>query len=377
MAGIYIHIPFCRKQCSYCDFHRSIFLDNKKILLEGLIKELDHKVNYLEGERIETIYIGGGTPSVLSIDEINLLISKIFFAYEVADKQEITFEANPDDLNEVYLEGLYKDTPINRLSIGIQSFIDRDLEFLNRRHDSKKAKNAIKNALKTGFSNLSIDLIYAIPGMSMNEWISNLNTAFSLNIHHLSAYHLTFEPGTIIYQKLKKKEISQVTEDQSLEQYRKLIEMSEMADYGHYEISNFSRPGYLSQHNSNYWRGKKYLGIGPSAHSYNLKTRQWNVNDNAEYIRRIRENEIYFEMEHLNPGTRFNELIMTGLRTKWGINLQEIEKQFGTEYHQLLMKNARSFLRNGEMYERENHNFLTRKGIFIADYIISALFSDE
>ena len=377
MAGIYIHIPFCKKQCSYCDFHRSFFLENKKILLESLIKELDHKVNYLEGERIETIYIGGGTPSVLSIDEINLLISKIFFAYEVADKQEITFEANPDDLNEVYLEGLYKDTPINRLSIGIQSFIDRDLEFLNRRHDSKKAKNAIKNALKTGFSNLSIDLIYAIPGMSMNEWISNLNTAFSLNIHHLSAYHLTFEPGTIIYQKLKKKEISQVTEDQSLEQYRKLIEMSEMADYGHYEISNFSRPGYLSQHNSNYWRGKKYLGIGPSAHSYNLKTRQWNVNDNAEYIRRIRENEIYFEMEHLNPGTRFNELIMTGLRTKWGINLQEIEKQFGTEYHQSLVKNARPFLRNGEIYERENHYFLTKKGIFIADYIISALFSDE
>jgi len=377
MAGIYIHIPFCKKQCSYCDFHRSFFLENKKILLESLIKELDHKVNYLEGERIETIYIGGGTPSVLSIDEINLLISKIFFAYEVADKQEITFEANPDDLNEVYLKGLYKDTPINRLSIGIQSFIDRDLEFLNRRHDSKKAKNAIKNALKTGFSNLSIDLIYAIPGMSMNEWISNLNTAFSLNIHHLSAYHLTFEPGTIIYQKLKKKEISQVTEDQSLEQYRKLIEMSEMADYGHYEISNFSRPGYLSQHNSNYWRGKKYLGIGPSAHSYNLKTRQWNVNDNAEYIRRIRENEIYFEMEHLNPGTRFNELIMTGLRTKWGINLQEIEKQFGTEYHQSLVKNARPFLRNGEIYERENHYFLTKKGIFIADYIISALFSDE
>jgi oxygen-independent coproporphyrinogen-3 oxidase len=377
MAGIYIHIPFCKRRCSYCDFHKSTFLKDKKILIDSLIKELNHKLNYLEGERIETIYIGGGTPSVLSIEEINLLLSAIFLLYEVRHEAEITFEANPDDLDETYLQGLYKNTLINRLSIGIQSFIDRDLEFLNRRHDSKKAKNAIKNAMKTGFSNLSIDLIYAIPGMSLKEWIYNLNVAFSFNIHHLSAYHLTFEPGTNIYQRLKKKEIFQVTEKHSLEQYKILIDMAEKAGYEHYEISNFSRPGYMSQHNSNYWKGRKYIGIGPSAHSYNLKTRQWNIRDNIEYIKLVNDNGIYFKMENLYRKTRFNEVIMTGLRTKWGISLKKIEEQFGTEYYQSLLNNARPFLKNGNIIEREDHFFLTRKGLFIADYIISALFLDS
>ena len=288
MAGIYIHIPFCRKQCSYCDFHKSIFLKNKKTLLQSLIRELEHKADYVEGEVIETIYFGGGTPSVLSIDEINLLLSTILSSFEVKSIPEITFEANPDDLNEEYLEQLHKKTVINRLSIGIQSFINRDLKLLNRRHDSEKAMNSVLDAIKTGFSNLSIDLIYAIPGMSLNEWIFNLNTAFSLNIHHLSAYHLTYEPGTSLYQKLQKKEIFQVTEEQSIEQYKKLLELAEMADYEQYEISNFSLRGYISQHNSNYWKGKKYIGIGPSAHSYNLRSRQWNISDNIEYINRIK-----------------------------------------------------------------------------------------
>ena len=207
MAGIYIHIPFCRKQCSYCDFYKSIYLKNKKTLLQSLIRELEHKADYVEGEVIETIYFGGGTPSVLSIDEISLLLSTILSSFEVKSITEITFEANPDDLNKEYLEQLHKKTVINRLSIGIQSFINRDLELLNRRHDSEKAMNSVLEAIKTGFSNLSIDLIYAIPGMSLNEWILNLNTAFSLNIQHLSAYHLTYEPGTSLYQKLQKKEI--------------------------------------------------------------------------------------------------------------------------------------------------------------------------
>jgi oxygen-independent coproporphyrinogen-3 oxidase len=377
MAGLYVHIPFCRKQCSYCDFHKSIFLENKKIMMASLLKEMEYRIDYLESESIETIYIGGGTPSVLSIDEINLLFSKIFFLFEIADDTEITFEANPDDLDNAYLEGLYQSTPVNRLSIGVQSFVNRDLTFLNRRHDSEKAKNAIRNALKAGFSNLSVDLIYAIPGMPLNDWIDNLNTVFSLNIHHLSAYHLTFEPGTQIYSKLKNNEIVRVTEDESLQQYKKLTEISEMAGYDHYEISNFSLPGYVSRHNSNYWRGKKYLGIGPSAHSYNLKSRQWNTRDNVEYIRKIKENTICFKMEKLNRKTKYNERIMTGLRTKWGIDLKEIERHFGAEYYESLLSNARTFIENGDMYEGAGHYILTRKGMLIADYIISALFLDE
>ena len=376
MAGIYIHIPFCRKQCSYCDFHKSILLKNKKTLLQSLIRELEHKADYVEGEVIETIYFGGGTPSVLSIDEINLLLSTILSSFEVKSIPEITFEANPDDLNEEYLEQLHKKTVINRLSIGIQSFINRDLELLNRRHDSEKAMNSVLDAIKTGFSNLSIDLIYAIPGMSLNEWIFNLNTAFSLNIQHLSAYHLTYEPGTSLYQKLQKKEIFQVTEEQSIEQYKKLLELAEMADYEQYEISNFSLRGYISQHNSNYWKGKKYIGIGPSAHSYNLRSRQWNISDNIEYISRIKENRTYFETEYLSKKTMFNEKILTGLRTNQGVNLKEVKMQFGIKYHESLLKNAELFLKNGNLYERNNHLILTKEGMFIADNIIASLFTE-
>ena len=376
MAGIYIHIPFCRKQCSYCDFHKSILLKNKHVLLQCLIRELEHKADYVEGEVIETIYFGGGTPSVLGTDEINLLISTIRSCFKVKIEPEITFEANPDDLNGEYLEQLYKNTVINRLSIGIQSFIDRDLKLLNRRHDSEKAINSVLDAFRTGFSNLSIDLIYAIPGMSLNEWIFNLKTAFSLNVHHLSAYHLTYEPNTSLYQKLQGKKIFQATEDQSIEQYKKLLELAEMADYEQYEISNFSLRGYISQHNSNYWKGKKYIGVGPSAHSYNLRSRQWNISDNVEYINRIKENRTYFEVEHLSKKTRFNEKIMTGLRTNQGINLKEIKVQFGIRYHESLLKIAEQFFKNGDLYLRNNHLLLTKKGMFIADYIIAALFAE-
>lgn len=376
MAGIYIHIPFCRKKCSYCDFHKSVFLKNKKAMLQSLVRELDQKTEYIDDEVIETIYFGGGTPSILSIEEINLILSGVFASYKVKELPEITFEANPDDLNDRYLKQLREETVINRLSIGIQSFINRDLKLLNRRHDSKKAMDSILAALNSGFSNISIDLIYAIPGMSIKEWIYNLKTAFSLDVHHLSAYHLTFESGTDIYQRLQRKELFQVTEDQSLEQYIKLLEMAEMSDYEQYEISNFSRPGYISQHNSNYWKGKRYIGVGPSAHSYDLKSRQWNISDNIEYIRRIKENKAYFKMERLTKKSRYNEKIMTGLRTKQGVNLREIKKQFGNKYHELLMKNAEHFLQNSDLYE-ENHNImLTKKGMFIADYIISLLFLD-
>lgn len=376
MAGIYIHIPFCRKKCSYCDFHKSIFLENKEAMLQSLIRELDQKTEYADGEVIETIYFGGGTPSILSIEEINLILSGVFASYKVKELPEITFEANPDDLNDRYLKQLREETVINRLSIGIQSFINRDLKLLNRRHDSKKAMDSILAAMNSGFSNISIDLIYAIPGMSIKEWIYNLKTAFSLDVHHLSAYHLTFEPGTDIYQRLQRKELFQVTEDQSLKQYIKLLEMAEMSDYEQYEISNFSRPGYISQHNSNYWKGKRYIGVGPSAHSYDLRSRQWNISDNIEYIRRIKKNQAYFEMEHLSEKSRYNEKIMTGLRTNQGINLNEIKMQFGNKYHESLLIKAEQFLRNGKLSEMNHHLLLTRKGMFIADHIISSLFAE-
>jgi len=312
----------------------------------------------------------------LSIDEINVLLSKILSTYEVKSMPEITFEANPDDLNEAYLTGLFERTYINRLSIGIQSFIDRDLKLLNRRHDSKKAIESIRKAFRTGFSNIGIDLIYAIPGMSIDEWIFNLNTAFSLNIHHLSAYHLTYEPGTVMYQKLQRKEVFQVNEDQSIEQYRKLLDMAKMADFEQYEISNFSLQGYVSQHNSNYWKGKKYIGIGPSAHSYNQRSRQWNISDNIKYINQVNDGRTYYKIEYLSQKTRFNERILTELRTNWGINSAAIKKLFGIKYHELLMKNAEQFLKNGDLFERDKHLLLTKKGMLIADYIIAALFAE-
>ncbi|MFO7658483.1 MAG: radical SAM family heme chaperone HemW [Bacteroidales bacterium] len=374
MAGIYIHIPFCKQYCSYCDFYRTKELFLKKKLLAGLLLELEYRRQYLENEKIETIYLGGGTPSVLTIDEINGILKKIERCFEISSDVEITIEANPDDLTTEYLRSIRENTLVNRLSIGVQSFIDSDLKLLNRRHDSAQAIKAIEQAEKAGFYNIGVDLIYAIPGMTVKKWESNLDRAFALRINHLSAYHLTIEHNTPIYKMVDSMFLKPVSEEESIAQFKLLIEKSENNHFEHYEISNFAREGYYSKHNSNYWRGKKYLGIGPSAHSYNLVSRQWNISDCEEYMGRIISNGEFFESEFLDDRTKYNEYIMTGLRTMWGIQLQHIDTVFGTQYYEHTLNKALPFITSGKIMRMNDSLVLSYEGKLIADYIIEEIF---
>jgi len=373
MAGIYIHIPFCRKLCHYCNFHRSILIKDVSVFPDALVKEIELRKNYLDNELIETIYFGGGTPSILDIRQISLIISQIYNNFKVNDNPEITLEANPDDLGMDYLQGLMNGTPVNRLSIGIQSFYDDDLKLMNRRHNSLQAAESVKNAQKTGFSNISIDLIYGLPGMTTDKWISNLQQAFTLNVQHISAYHLTFEPGTLFYRFLSEGRLSRLSEDESLKQFKVLTSLAQKNRFIHYEISNFAREGYYAVHNTNYWRQKKYLGIGPSAHSYNYNSRQWNIADNKKYIDGINKGSPFTEKETLDTTTKFNDYLLTSLRTMWGIDLRYIKNSFGPQYSDSLAGKSKKFLDAGSMLRDRTILKLTNRGIFISDYIISEL----
>lgn len=374
MAGVYIHIPFCKQYCSYCDFYRTKELFLKKELIAAMLTEIECRIDYLENEKIETIYFGGGTPSVLTTEEIYTILKKILHCFEISSDPEITIEANPDDLTAEYLRSITENTLVNRLSIGIQSFIDNDLKLLNRRHDSAQAIRAVEQAEKAGFKNIGIDLIYGIPGMTVKKWQMNLDQAFKLNINHLSAYHLTLEPGTTLYEMIENKVLKPVSEEESIRHFKLLVEKAKDNYFEHYEISNFARDGRYSRHNSNYWKGIKYLGIGPSSHSYNLVSRQWNISDNKEYIRRILMNEKFFEKEYLNDKTKFNEYVMTGLRTMWGIQLQYIRNTFGTMFYEHIIKKALPFITSGKIIHSNDSLWLSDEGIFIADFIISELF---
>lgn len=375
MAGVYIHIPFCRKKCHYCDFFRSINIGKKHEIIDCIIKEVELKSEYLGYESIKTIYFGGGTPSVLSIEEINRIIGSIK-TLGIETDPEITFEANPDDLTEIYLQELKNNTAINRLSIGIQSFDDDDLIRMNRRHDAKSAIYAIENSLKIGFENISIDLIYGLPDMTVEKWKRNLEMAFSFDIRHLSAYHLTYEADTIFYEKLQRGEFLKMEEEQSIGQFNILSEMAEKNNFEHYEVSNFASKGFYSLHNSNYWLQKKYLGLGPSAHSYNLDSRQWNISNINEYIKRIKKSETFYTIELLDTKTKFNEYVMTRLRTMWGLDLKEIEKLFGSEYFNYLINSANPFLSSMDILKHNDKLILSRKGVLISDYILTKLLLD-
>jgi oxygen-independent coproporphyrinogen-3 oxidase len=373
MAGIYIHIPFCRKLCHYCNFHRSIISKDLKGFLNALVREIEIKRNYLGGELIKTIYFGGGTPSILDINEIELIISAIYNNFKLSKNTEITLEANPDDLSRDYLQRLMNNTPVNRISIGIQSFYDEDLKLMNRRHSSLQALESVKNAQKTGFSNISIDLIYGLPGLTHEKWMSNLRHAFNLDIQHISAYHLTFEPGTLFYRFLSEGKLSHPSEDESLKQFEILTGMAQKNRFIHYEISNFAKKGYYSVHNTNYWRQKKYLGIGPSAHSYNFNSRQWNIADNNKYIEGINKGNKYIEKEILDATTKFNDYLLTSLRTMWGIDLRYIKNSFGSKYSDHIKSKSKKFLDAGNIIKLKSTLKLSKKGIFISDYIISEL----
>jgi len=335
-----------------------------------MLRETALRKEYLNNETVNTIYIGGGTPSLLSIKELDTLLNQVNKQFNVDNDCETTIELNPDDVSPAYLTGL-KGLSINRVSLGIQSWRDTDLKILNRRHDSAQAEYALREILKSGFENVTIDLIYGIPGMNLEDWNSNLDFSFSFDIKHLSAYHLTFERGTIFWKMLEKGVINEIDEGESSALFNLLIEKSERAGFIHYEISNFGKPGYFSIHNSNYWNQVNYIGIGPSAHSFNGYSRQWNVCDLKGYIKSINSGKTFFEREELDTKTRFNEYIMTSLRTMWGIDLDYVERTFEKEGYDYVVNLSGKFKDYGLMRKNDKYLILTNQGKMISDNVIA------
>jgi oxygen-independent coproporphyrinogen-3 oxidase len=372
MSGIYIHIPFCKQACFYCDFHFSTSLKKKEDMIAALVKEIEIRKVELENTIIETIYFGGGTPSVLSTKEIETLIAAVYKNFRVVENPEITLEANPDDLSEEKIIEL-SNSPINRLSIGIQSFFEKDLKLMNRAHNSKEAKKCLEFATQY-FANISVDLIYGIPDCTNQEWRENIQTALSFGVPHISSYALTVEPKTPLASFIKKGIIKNVDDEKAQEQFHVLIEELENASFIHYETSNFGKEGFFSQNNSSYWLGKSYLGIGPSAHSFDGNQRSWNVRNNAKYINAIAENTLPIERETLSKTDRYNEYIMTGLRTIWGVSFDKIRNEFGDKYIEYLENHSKKHLQKDLLYLENQVLKTTKKGKFLSDGIASDLF---
>ena len=372
MAGIYIHIPFCKQACHYCDFHFSTSLKNKEKLLKALGKELQLRKKEFQTQVVETIYFGGGTPSLLTIEELEGLIDDVYRNFKVIENPEITLEANPDDLTTERIISL-ANTRINRLSIGIQSFFEDDLKSMNRAHNSNEAKTCLKEATRY-FDNITIDLIYGIPDMSLNKWNDNLQMAFDFGIKHISSYALTVEPKTALESFIKKGKYPAIDEELALQHFNHLIAETKKMGFLHYEISNFGKPDYFSKHNTSYWQGKSYMGIGPSAHSFNGKERSWNVANNTKYMQAIYGNKLPSTVELLSEKDRFNEYIMTGLRTIWGVSLVKIQNDFKPEFTSFLLKNAEPYLDNGQLEIIDKKIVATNNGKFLIDGIASELF---
>lgn len=372
MAGIYIHIPFCKQACHYCDFHFSTSLKKKEAILLALKKELELRAMELKDEPIETIYFGGGTPSLLKVEELESLIDVVYENYGVRSTPEITVEANPDDLSSEVLKALAS-SKVNRLSIGIQSFFETDLKLMNRAHDALEARECIEEA-KRFFDNISIDLIYGIPGASNEQWKKNIQIALDYEVPHISCYALTVEPKTALESFIKKGLVEPVNDDGAHEQFVLLKDILEERDFVHYELSNFGKEGYFSKNNTAYWQGKSYLGIGPSAHSFNGTQRSWNVRNNSKYIKALEQNELPSEIETLTKVDRYNEYVMTRLRTKWGISLNYIKKEFGDLYLQYLMDQAHTFIEDHLLFHDKDQLYVSKKGLFLSDGIASQLF---
>lgn len=371
-GGIYIHIPFCKQACHYCDFHFSTTLKKKGELVEALAKEIQLRKDEFKGIEVQTIYFGGGTPSLLTNDEMELLINTVYKNYKVTANPEITLEANPDDLSKSRILELSKSS-VNRLSIGIQSFFESDLKLMNRAHNAEEAEACLEEATKH-FDNISVDLIYGIPGASNEQWLQNIETALNYNIPHISSYALTVEPKTALASFIQKGIVDAVDDEQAYQQFYQLKEKLEASRFIHYELSNFGKEGYFSKNNSAYWQGKPYIGIGPSAHSFNGKQRGWNVRNNTKYIKAIQQNELPIEVETLTTTDRYNEYIMTGLRTIWGVSLDKVEKDFGKMYKDYLIEQANVFINQHLLYIDDKHIRVTKKGQFLSDGIASELF---
>ena len=373
MAGIYIHIPFCKKACNYCDFHFSTSFKFKDDLIECIKKEISTRKNYLNNQKIESVYFGGGTPSVLNEKELTSILETIYNNFEVIKGPEITLEANPDDLSKDKLKMLKK-IGVNRLSIGIQSFIEKDLQFMNRSHSVNQATESVKYAQEIGFNNITIDLIYGIPNLTDREWENNIQKAIKLGVNHISAYCLTSENKTAMHHDIAKGKYQLPCEDITSQQFETLINKLKKSGFEQYEISNFAKKDFYSKHNSSYWKQKLYLGIGPSAHSFDGNSRQWNIANNVKYIKGGKSNLWDFEKETLNEKTKYNEYVLTSLRTSWGINLSFLKENFDQKFTNFLLKNSNIFIEKNQISHTKNVLKLTEEGKLLADYIASELF---
>ena len=382
MSGIYIHIPFCKQACHYCDFHFSTSMKKKDEMVLAMAKELQLRKSEFQNESVATIYFGGGTPSRLSIADLRFLIATMYEQYTIVEKPEITLEANPDDLSESYLSDL-KTIGVNRLSIGIQSFFEDDLKLMNRAHNPAEAKKCLELATRY-FDNISLDLIYGIPDLSQNgeqakqmsneRWLQNIETALSFGIPHISSYALTVEPKTALNKLIASGKVASPNDEVAQEHFMILVETLEKNGFVHYELSNFGKENYFSQNNSAYWLGKKYIGIGPSAHSYDGISRSWNIANNALYLKAIQNDELPNEVEKLTLQDRYNEYIMTGLRTIWGVSLVRVEQEFGIDFLNYLKKQSQKFIDDGLLSINDDILKPTLKGKFLTDGIASDLF---
>lgn len=372
MAGIYLHIPFCKRRCIYCDFFSTTENDKKSTYVQALSKELELRKDYLDGEIIDTIYFGGGTPSQLEEKDFIQLFEIIYKIYTVNPKAEITIEANPDDLTPQYI-AMLRTLPFNRLSMGIQTFKEDTLRLLHRRHTAVQAQQAYQRCREADFQNISIDLMYGLPGETLEDWQKDLQTALQMRPEHISAYHLIYEEGTPLWNLKEAHQVEETDEDLSVSLFKELIHTLKSNGYEHYEISNFCRPGFHSRHNSSYWTSKKYLGCGPSAHSYDGISRQWNVASLSQYIQGIQKGTPYQEKEELDLYTRYNDFIITRLRTTYGIPTHILKETFGETLFDYCMRMASPHLKQGFL-TLDNHIMkLTEKGIFISDGIMSDL----
>ncbi|MEO7210769.1 MAG: radical SAM family heme chaperone HemW [Chitinophagaceae bacterium] len=375
MAGIYIHIPFCKQACYYCNFHFSTNISSIDEMVNAICREAFERKNYLQ-DTVETIYFGGGTPSLIGRDLLKKIVETLHKNFCISNEAEITLEANPDDISAESL-AKWKSLGINRLSIGIQSFFEKHLQWMNRSHSALQAENCIHLAREAGFENFSIDLIYGVPGLSKTEWSENMEKVIALEIPHVSCYALTVEPKTALQKMIiqhKKEDVDQATQSNH---FNMLLRKMKQAGYLQYEISNFAKRGFESRHNSSYWDEKKYLGLGPSAHSYNGESRQWNISNNALYLKSIEQSKPCFEIEYLSNIQKLNEYLMTSLRTSTGISLEKIKSLFGESVALEISRDTAKWIEAGKLKNKKDHFILTNKGKFFADGIAADLFREE
>ena len=372
MAGLYIHIPFCRQRCSYCAFYSSTLYNIQQKYVDALCKEIALRKEYAGNQPIGTIYLGGGTPSTLTMEQLESIFGTIYSHYPIAPSPEVTIECNPDDLTPEFLTALRR-MPVNRISMGIQSFNDAQLKRLGRRHDAAKARQAVANARAAGYDNISIDLMFALPGSNRAEWQETLDTAIALHPDHISAYNLMYEEGTPLHRALERGDFQELSEEENLEQFRMLIESMKSAGYRHYEISNFALPGRESRHNSSYWNDTPYIGCGAAAHSYNGNSREWNIADTKAYIEGMESGCRNYEIENLTEEESYNDTILTRLRTADGIPLQWMKGKFNDKLNYYMLRAAEKEIALGNLKEENGHLSLTEKGIFISDAVIREL----